>query len=111
MVVRDPDAATKRAPQNNQLMSERSILSLKPDLRLERRGQHGQDKPDEPDHRDNLADYSLNKPELGFRATQVPLDTHLVSVPMPTNSSLIAQFRKAKGMTAFTQGQLFQFSL
>jgi S1-C subfamily serine protease len=41
----------------------------------------------------------------------VPLDTHLVSVPMPANSSLIAQFRKAKVMTAFTQGQLFQFNL
>lgn len=41
----------------------------------------------------------------------VPLDTHLVSVSMPANSSLIAQFRKAKVMTAFTQGQLFQFSL
>src|SRR3984893_11572408 len=70
IVVREPDAATKRAPQNNQLMSERGILSLKPDLRLERRGQHGQDKPDEPDHRGNLADSSLNKPELGFRYTQ-----------------------------------------
>jgi hypothetical protein len=68
-VVREPDAATKRAPQNNQLMSERGILSLKPDLRLEQRGQHGQDKPDEPDHRGNLADSSLNKPELGFRYT------------------------------------------
>jgi hypothetical protein len=51
-------------------MSERGILSLKPDLRLEQRGQHGQDKPDEPDHRGNLADSSLNKPELGFRYTQ-----------------------------------------
>src|ERR1700731_1551657 len=71
IVVREPDAATKRAPQNNQLMSERGILSLKPDLRLEQRGQHGQDKPDEPDHRGNLADSSLNKPELGFRYTQV----------------------------------------
>ena len=35
----------------------------------------------------------------------------LVRVPMPTNSALIAQFRKAKTMTAFTQGQLFQFKL
>src|ERR1700731_4138801 len=55
--------------KNNQLMSERGILSLKPDLRLEQRGQHGQDKPDEPDHRGNLAESSLNKPELGFRYT------------------------------------------
>ena len=30
---------------------------------------------------------------------------------MPINSTLIAEFRKAKAMTAFTQGQLFQFKL
>jgi S1-C subfamily serine protease len=30
---------------------------------------------------------------------------------MPSNSSLIAQFRRAKSMTAYTQGQLFQFKL
>lgn len=46
-----------------------------------------------------------------FNVHGVPLDTHLVSIPMPANSSLIAQFRKAKAMTAFTQGHLFQFSL
>jgi S1-C subfamily serine protease len=46
-----------------------------------------------------------------FNVHGVPLDTHLVSVPMPANSSLITQFRKARTMTAFTQGQLFQFSL
>lgn len=46
-----------------------------------------------------------------FNVHGVPLDTHLVSVPMPTNSSLIAQFRKARTMTAFTQGHLFQFNL
>ncbi len=41
----------------------------------------------------------------------VPIGAHLVNVEMPTNSSLIAQFRKAKVMTAFAQGQLFQFNL
>lgn len=46
-----------------------------------------------------------------FNVHGVPLDAHLVSVPMPANSSLISQFPKAKAMTAFTQGQLFQFSL
>jgi hypothetical protein len=39
IVVREPDAATQLAPQNNHLMSE--LLSLKPDLRLEQRGQGG----------------------------------------------------------------------
>src|ERR1700731_4951971 len=86
IVVREPDAATKRAPQNNQLMSERGILSLKPDLRLEQRGQHGQDKPDEPDHRGNLADASLNKPELGFRHTQAPYPLQAVKKNPPART-------------------------
>jgi hypothetical protein len=51
-------------------MSEHRILRLKPALRLERRGQHGQNKTDERDHRTNLADSSLNKPGWGFRHTQ-----------------------------------------
>ncbi len=41
----------------------------------------------------------------------VPIGSKLVNVEMPANSSLIAQFRKAKVMTVFAQGQLFQFSL
>ncbi|AMN43103.1 hypothetical protein [Rhodoplanes sp. Z2-YC6860] len=35
----------------------------------------------------------------------------MVRVPMPLNSALINQFRKAKSMTAYTQGRLFQFDL
>jgi S1-C subfamily serine protease len=46
-----------------------------------------------------------------FNVHGVPVADKLVRVPMPSNSSLIAQFRKAKGMTAYTQGQLFQFNL
>jgi S1-C subfamily serine protease len=41
----------------------------------------------------------------------LPIGSRLVNVDMPANSSLIAQFRKAKVMTAFAQGQLFQFDL
>jgi hypothetical protein len=33
-VVGEPGAATQVAPQDNQLVSKRGILSLKPDLRL-----------------------------------------------------------------------------
>src|SRR6516165_8419539 len=46
-----------------------------------------------------------------FNVHGVPLNNKMVRVPMPSNSALIAQFRKAKAMTAFTQGQLFQFNL
>lgn len=46
-----------------------------------------------------------------FYVQGVAIGESLVRVPMPTDSALIAQFRKAKAMTAFTQGQLFQFKL
>ena len=46
-----------------------------------------------------------------FNVHGVPIADKVVRVPMPANSSLIAQFRKAKAMTAYTQGQLFQFNL
>jgi S1-C subfamily serine protease len=46
-----------------------------------------------------------------FNVHGVPIADKLVRVPMPVNSALIAQFRKAKAMTAYTQGQLFQFNL
>ena len=46
-----------------------------------------------------------------FNVHGVPIGDKLLQVPMPDNSSLIGQFRKAKAMTAYAQGQLFQFNL
>jgi len=46
-----------------------------------------------------------------FNVHGLPMSNKMVVVPMPINSALIAQFRKAKAMTAFTQGQLFQVNL
>ncbi|WP_291849307.1 trypsin-like peptidase domain-containing protein [Bradyrhizobium sp.] len=46
-----------------------------------------------------------------FNVHGVPIADKLVRVPLPMNSALIAQFRRAKAMTAYTQGQLFQFNL
>ncbi|RZN30872.1 trypsin-like peptidase domain-containing protein [Bradyrhizobium sp. Leo121] len=40
-----------------------------------------------------------------------PLGAQLVAVDMPLNSALINQFRKARTMSAFAEGQLFQFNL
>src|SRR5258708_33981079 len=40
-----------------------------------------------------------------FNVHGVPVAAKLLSVPMPSNSSRIARFRKARGMTAYTQGQ------
>src|ERR1700694_3690312 len=42
IMVREPDATMRPAPQDIQLMSKHRVLSLKPQLRLEWRGQDGQ---------------------------------------------------------------------
>jgi S1-C subfamily serine protease len=46
-----------------------------------------------------------------FNVQAAVLSRNLVAVEMPDNSALIAQFRKSKTMSAFTQGQLFQFAM
>jgi hypothetical protein len=50
IVVCEPDPALHLTPQNDQLMSEHRILSLKPALRLKWRGQNGQDEAEQRDH-------------------------------------------------------------
>src|SRR5260221_12813561 len=54
------------APQDDQLTSEHCIVCLKPALRLERRGQHGQNKPNQRDHRASLADSVTRKIRIRF---------------------------------------------
>ncbi|QOZ30823.1 S1C family serine protease [Bradyrhizobium sp. CCBAU 53421] len=46
-----------------------------------------------------------------FNVYGMPLGEKLVNIEMPVTSNLINQFRKARQMTAFAQGQLFQFNL
>lgn len=46
-----------------------------------------------------------------FNVDGVMMSSNAVLVAMPDNSALIGSFRAAKTMSAFTQGNLFQFSL
>src|ERR1700682_192714 len=55
-MVREPDATMHPTPQDNQLMSKHRVLSFKPQLRLERRGQDGQSETEQPDHSASLCD-------------------------------------------------------
>src|SRR5215471_9032160 len=55
-MVREPDAATQPTPQDNQLMSKHRVLSFKPCLRLEWRGQDGQSEAEQLDHPASLGD-------------------------------------------------------
>ena len=54
--VRQPGSAFYLAPQNNQLLPERGILSFQPALGLERRSQDGQHKKDQRDNAARIAD-------------------------------------------------------
>jgi hypothetical protein len=61
VVVGRPSAPPHPAPQDDQLMSEHRILRLKPALRLERRGQHGQSETEQPDHSASLDVMSVSR--------------------------------------------------
>jgi hypothetical protein len=63
------------SPGFSQLMSERGILSLQPDLRLEWRGQDRQDKTQEPDHSASLA---IQLPFVRFSESMGNHDSNIV---------------------------------
>src|ERR1700752_1905594 len=54
------------APQDNQLMSKHRVLSLKPQLRLEWRGQDGQSETEQPDHSASLGDSITSATRIRF---------------------------------------------
>ena len=73
-MVRKPDATMPPAVQDNQLMSKYRVLSFKPQLRLEWRGQHRQNET-EPDHSASLGDSITASTRIRFSVhTGVELD-------------------------------------
>ena len=50
-LVREVDTTTRFPLQHDQLMSERRVLCLKSALRLEQRGEQGQEEAEQRDHR------------------------------------------------------------
>src|ERR1700730_6488655 len=65
-MVRQPDATMQPTPQDNQLMSKHRVLSFKPHLRLEWRGQDGQSETEQPDHSASLGDSIRSSTRIGF---------------------------------------------
>ena len=53
-------------PQDNQLMSKHRVLSLKPQLRLEWRGQDGQNETEQRNHSASLGDSIPASTQIGF---------------------------------------------
>jgi hypothetical protein len=54
------------APQDNQLVSKHRVLSFKPQLRLEWRGQDGQSETEQPDHSASLGDSVTSSTRIRF---------------------------------------------
>jgi len=65
-MVREPDATMQPTLQDNQLMSKHRVLSFKPQLRLERRGQDGQNETEQPDHSVSLGDSITSSTQIRF---------------------------------------------
>src|ERR1700730_4708203 len=66
IMVRQPDATMRPAPQDIQLMSKHRVLGFKPPLRLERRGQDGQNETEQPDHSASLGDSITSSTRIRF---------------------------------------------
>jgi hypothetical protein len=65
-MVRQPDATMQSPPQDNQLMSKHRVLSFKPQLRLEWRGEDGQSETEQPDHSASLGDSITSSTRIRF---------------------------------------------
>jgi hypothetical protein len=65
-MVGEPDATMQPAPQDNQLMSKHRVLSFKPQLRPEWRGQDGESETEQPDHPASLGDSIKASTRIGF---------------------------------------------
>src|ERR1700761_3383102 len=65
-MVRQRDATMQPTPQDDQLMSKHHVLSLKPQLRLEWRGQDGQNETEQPDHSASLGDSITSSTRMRF---------------------------------------------
>src|SRR6202171_812483 len=75
IMVGEPDATMQPASQDNQLMSKHRVLSFKPYLRLERRGQDGQNETEQPDHSASLGDSIASSTRIRFSVHTVATAT------------------------------------
>jgi hypothetical protein len=65
-MVREPDATRQPTPHDIQLMSKHRVLSFKPQLRLEWRGQEGHNETEQPDHSASLGDSITASTQIRF---------------------------------------------
>src|ERR1700687_3939557 len=93
IIVREPDATMQPTPQDNQLMSKHRVLSFKPHLRLEWRGQDGQNETEQPDHSASLGDFITSSTRIRF-SVHTPLlggstlDGDMIAIPEVSTPTL-----------------------
>jgi len=92
------DAPTQLPPQNNQLMPKHRVLSLKPHLRLERRGQGDQDETQKPYHSASLGDSVIS-------STRIEFSVHTPHTSMTTYKVLALPSREADRRKSKDGGQ------
>src|SRR5258707_8793014 len=66
IMVREPDATRQPTPHEIQLMSKHRVLSFKPQLRLEWRGQDRQNETKQPQHSASLGDSITSSTRIRF---------------------------------------------
>src|SRR6478736_10122202 len=66
IIVREPDATMQPTLQDNQLMLKHCVLSFKPQLRLDWRGQDGQSETEQPNHSASLGDSIRSSTRIRF---------------------------------------------
>jgi hypothetical protein len=71
----EPDATMQPAPQDIQLMSKHCVLGFKPQLRLEWRGQDGQNETEQPDHSASLGDSITASTQIRFSVHTGPMSS------------------------------------
>jgi hypothetical protein len=81
-MVRQPDVTMQPTPQDDQLMSKHRVLCFKPQLRLEWRGQHGQNETEQPDHSASLGDSITS-------STRMEFSVHTPSGPLAKSRSRV----------------------
>src|ERR1700676_2223072 len=83
IMVREPDATMQPTLQDIQLMSQHSVLSFKPQLRLEWRGQDGQNETEQPDHSASLGDSITSSTQIGFSVHTGSADARIAVLDSP----------------------------
>src|ERR1700720_4529450 len=95
IIVREPDATTQPTLQDNQLMSKHRVLSFKPQLRLEWRGQDGQNETEQSDHSASLGDSITS-------STQIRFSVHTTTSPARACDEAKADMKEAANCGALT---------